>query len=368
MKPVDLFGNAYSGKRVLITGHTGFKGSWLALWLAMLGAEVTGFALPPESPRGNYELSGLKDIILDIHGDIRDKEHLQETFEACRPEIVFHLAAQPIVRDSYRLPAETFETNVMGTVNVLENVRLSPTTRAAVIVTSDKCYENREQIWGYREGDPMGGHDPYSASKGCAELVCAAYRRSFFSEPGGGQKGLATARAGNVIGGGDWAPHRIIPDCARALLTGWPIEVRNPNAVRPWQFVLEPLYGYLLLAARLLEDPERFSGPWNFGPDIDSVVPVGRVVDKVITRWGSGTRTDRPQAGAVHEAGLLSLDCTKARALLGWKPLLTLDQALDSTLAWYVSFAAADVTALCEGQIADYCSRRIAERAEGGAG
>jgi CDP-glucose 4,6-dehydratase len=349
------FGGAFRGKRVLVTGHTGFKGSWLSIWLTLLGASVTGYALPPANDIDNYVLCRLGEVITDIRGDIRNMPHLREVFRASRPEIVFHLAAQPIVRESYRQPAETMETNVMGTVNVLECIRLSDTVRAGVIVTSDKCYENREQLWGYRECDALGGRDPYSASKACAELVAAAYGASFFAAgQAGDAKAIATARAGNVIGGGDWSPHRILPDCARTLRAGEPIAVRNPGAVRPWQFVLEPLYGYLLLASKMLEHPGQYAGTWNFGPDSESIVPVGDVVDKVIRAWGSGARLDRPEKDAPHEAGLLSLDCSKAKALLGWKPRLSLDEALRWTVAWYKAFETEDVRGLCRRQVADY--------------
>lgn len=357
------FGGVFVGRSVLVTGHTGFKGSWLSLWLALLGARVTGYALPGECPDGNFGLCRLRDILTDIRGDIRDKEQLKEAFHSCKPDVVFHLAAQPIVRDSYQFPVETLETNVMGTVNVLENVRRSDTVAAGLIVTSDKCYENREQIWGYREGDALGGFDPYSASKGCAELVTAAYQRSFFtSGESSADKAVSTARAGNVLGGGDWAAHRIVPDCVRALKAGRPIDVRNPRAVRPWQFVLEPLYGYLLLASSMLRSPGEFTGAWNFGPDFESAVPVGTVVDKVVRLWGSGEWADRSGGDAPHEAGLLSLDCTKAKALLGWKPRLSLDEALDWTLAWYRSYDAADMAAFCTHQITDYSARCAAEQ------
>jgi CDP-glucose 4,6-dehydratase len=349
------FGGTFRGRSVLVTGHTGFKGSWLSLWLHLLGARVTGYALPPANACDNFVVCRLGERIADIRGDIRDKAHLHDVFGSCRPEIVFHLAAQPIVRESYRLPAETLETNVTGTVNVLENIRLSETVRAGVVVTSDKCYENREQLWGYRECDALGGRDPYSASKACAEIIAAAYGESFFAAgQDGSAKAIATARAGNVIGGGDWSPNRIIPDCVRALRTGEPIAVRNPDSVRPWQFVLEPLYGYLLLASRLLDSLARYAGAWNFGPDFESIVPVGSVVDKVMAIWGGGQRLDRPERDAPHEAGLLSLDCAKAKARLGWRPRLSLDEALGWTVEWYKSFETQDIYELCRRQIIGY--------------
>ena len=283
-----LFSGIYRGKKVLVTGHTGFKGSWLALWLHLLGAEVIGFSLPPSGEFDNYNLLGLGANITDIRGDIRDRAHLREVFETHQPELVFHLAAQAIVRDSYVNPVDTFETNVMGTANVLECIRLSESIEAGLIVTSDKCYENKEQIRGYREEDALGGYDPYSASKGCAEIVTASYRRSFFEGEIKTPISISTARAGNVIGGGDWSAYRILPDCIKSLLEQKPIGVRNPKAVRPWQFVLEPLYGYLLLVANMYVEPDRFCGAWNFGPDYKSVIPVQAVVEKILRLWGSG--------------------------------------------------------------------------------
>ncbi len=352
------FGGVYRGKTVLVTGHTGFKGSWLALWLHRLGANVVGYALPPTGPQDNFMLCKLDELIDDIHGDIRDMKALRAVFDEYRPDMVFHLAAQAIVRESYARPAETVETNVMGTVNVLECVRQFEETQAAVIVTSDKCYENREQLWGYRECDPMGGYDPYSASKGCAELVAAAWRRSF---PG---KAIATARAGNVIGGGDWAAHRILPDCVRALRAGMPVEVRSPQAVRPWQHVLEPLSGYLALMQRLLHDPDKFAGPWNFGPCADSIVPVQTVVEQFLKLWGSGSWADCSCPTDPHEATLLSLDCTKARALLGWKPQLSLDEGLKWAADWYRRFEGTDVRAICQRQMEDYSARMLETRGD----
>jgi CDP-glucose 4,6-dehydratase len=362
-----LFDGVYCGKTVLVTGHTGFKGSWLSLWLHLMGANVVGYALPPAGNNGNYARCALRDRITDIQGDVRDKAHLRKVFETYQPDIVFHLAAQAIVRDSYVTPVETFETNVMGTANVLENIRLTDSVSTGLIITSDKCYENREQLWGYREGDALGGYDPYSASKGCAELVTAAYRNSFFASGQGTPKPVSTARAGNVIGGGDWSAHRIIPDCIRALLADIPIGIRNPLAVRPWQFVLEPLYGYLLLASKMLQSPAHYSGAWNFGPDFDSIVPVSRIVETVIRLWGKGQWQDQSDKLAAHEAGLLNLDCTKAKALLGWKPRISLDEALAETLAWYKGFETEDVYALCQSQIARYCAQCAAQERRGSA-
>lgn len=343
-----LFGGIYRGRRVLVTGHTGFKGSWLSLWLSMLGATVFGYALPPVSDEGNFTMCGLKDVVTDIRGDVRDKERLKGIFETFQPEIVFHLAAQPIVRLSYERPEETFGTNVTGTVNVLENVRSARSVKAAVVVTSDKCYENREQLWGYRETDPLGGFDPYSASKGCQDIVSASYARAF-------RLPVATARAGNVIGGGDWSRDRIVPDCVRALREGNPVPVRNPGAVRPWQFVLEPLYGYLLLAQRLALDPAKYCGAWNFGPESDSAVPVRALVEAVIGLWGSGAWEDLSGGSAVHEASVLRLDCTKAKTLLGWRPRLGLGEALERTVDWYKNCGNGGAAELCRRQIAEYC-------------
>lgn len=344
-----LFDGAFYGKKVLVTGDTGFKGSWLSLWLYLMGARVYGYALAPVCAADNFTLCALDQKITDIRGDIRDREHLKAVFDTYQPELVFHLAAQPIVRLSYELPAETLETNIMGTVNVLECIRTSENVLAGVIVTSDKCYENREQLWGYREDDAMGGFDPYSASKGCAELVTAAYRNSF------PRKVLSSARAGNVVGGGDWSTDRILPDCVRALESGRAVDVRNPYAVRPWQFVLEPLYGYLLLASKLLGDSKKYAGAWNFGPESDSIVPVKELVESAIRIWGSGKWNDLSAEGGVHEASLLNLDCTKAKILLGWKPRLTLDETLEWTLEWYKAYKSEDVCQLCERQIKDYC-------------
>ncbi len=332
-----MFDGFYAEKSVLVTGHTGFKGSWLALWLHQMGAKVTGLALPPATEPNHFDLIGLKDIIRHRTGDIRDLRAVTEACDAAEPEIVFHLAAQPLVRESYDDPKATFDTNIGGTVNVLEACRRSASVKAAVIVTSDKCYENKEWVWGYRENDPMGGHDPYSASKGAAELVSAAYLRSYFAPGGlGPHPGLATARAGNVIGGGDWSKDRIIPDCVRALSKGEPITVRNPQATRPWQHVADPLCGYLLLARRLFEHPGGFSGAWNFGPAEGGQIRVAELAEKFIAAWGGGSMETPPRSGAApHEAHLLKLCIDKAAGELGWRPTLDSAQAIDWTVAWY---------------------------------
>lgn len=349
----QLFDGIYQGRRVLVTGHTGFKGSWLSLWLHLLGANVIGYALDPVTDQDNFLLTGLHNKIIDIRGDVLDTKKLKTVFTTYQPEIVFHLAAQPIVRHSYKMPELTFATNVMGTVHVLENIRDSVTAKIGVIITSDKCYENKEQIWGYRENDPLGGYDPYSASKACAEIVTSSYGRSYFNSGSG--KFLASVRAGNVIGGGDWSDYRLLPDCIRALQAQKPIEVRNPQAVRPWQHVLEPLYGYLLLAAKMFKEGAKYSGAWNFGPDFDSVATVKTVVDRVVALWGSGSWVDCSPQESLHEAVLLSLDCTKAKTILGWRPRLDLNTALAYTLAWYKNYTQQDVYQLCREQIADYC-------------
>ena len=332
-----LFTNIYKGKRVLVTGDTGFKGSWLALWLHELGAQVTGMALPPNTEPSLFQLLALNSMIHHINADIRNTEEVKNAFQQAKPHIVFHLAAQALVRDSYNDPKATFDTNIGGTVNVLEAIRECPEVRAAVVITSDKCYENNEWVWGYRENDPLGGHDPYSASKGAAEIVSAAYRRSYFDQKGlGPHLGFATARAGNVIGGGDWAKDRIIPDCVRALAADKPIVIRNPQATRPWQHVLEPLWGYLLLAARLLESPDTFSGAWNFGPRASDQITVLELAEHFIDVWGSGTiQTPHIEKQAPHESHLLNLNVDKAAFTLKWKPVLDSSSAIDWTAHWY---------------------------------
>jgi CDP-glucose 4,6-dehydratase len=330
------FGNVYRGRTVFVTGHTGFKGSWLVEWLLLLGAEVTGYALEPPTDPSLFADLGLAPRIRHIIADVRDRERLSAEMAAAAPEMVFHLAAQPLVRLSYDEPVLTYETNVMGTVNLLEAVRATSSVRVVVNVTSDKCYENRETGQAYREDDAMGGYDPYSSSKGCAELVTSAYRRSFFGE--GSDVRLSSARAGNVVGGGDWALDRIVPDCMRALAAGETIVVRNPDAVRPWQHVLEPLSGYLHLASRMYGDGHDYDGPWNFGPGEAGTVRVRDVVDGIVAGWGTGSWAS--SAGAlkpVHEAGLLALDISKARDELGWRPLR-------ATTAWYLARHASPVT------------------------
>lgn len=332
----------YGGKRVFVTGHTGFKGSWLALWLTHMGAKVYGYSLnPPTNPSLFDEAKVAGRLAGHTVGDIRDLGKLTAAVKEARPEVVLHLAAQPLVRLSYAQPRETYEVNVMGTVNLLEAVRACDSVRVCQIITSDKCYENREWVYPYRENDPMGGFDPYSNSKGCAELVVSAYRRSFFSPEHINKHGVsvASSRAGNVIGGGDWADDRIIPDCVRALQKGQAIPVRNPVAIRPWQHVLEPLSGYLTLAAKQGAEPAAFADAFNFGPPPASNINVGQIVQKVLKVWGSGTWDDLSQheaaKGAVHEAKFLKLDATKAVSLLDWHPRLSVDEAIDYTIGWY---------------------------------
>ncbi len=332
-----MFGKAYNGERVLVTGHTGFKGSWLCEWLLALGADVTGYAMDPPTQPSLFEQLGLSGRMEDLRGDVRDIERLKMVVARVRPQFVFHLAAQALVRDSYEAPVETFDTNVMGTINLLEAIRVTDLSCAVVVVTSDKCYENREWEHSYRENDPMGGHDPYSASKGCAELAVAAYQRSFFSRDG--SVPVATARAGNVIGGGDWAKDRIIPDCIRSLHKGEAIAVRNPHATRPWQHVLEPLSGYLLLGEKLSStlsspQPSRFATAFNFGPDIESNRSVKELVEEVCKHWSSDWE-DKSDPGAVHEAHLLNLATDKAFHHLNWRPVWGFEIAAKETVVWY---------------------------------
>jgi len=347
------FEDFYKNKKVLVTGHTGFKGSWLSLWLLKLGADVVGYALDPYTSKDNFVVSGLSEKMEDIRGDIRDFEKFNSVVKKYKPEIIFHLAAQAILRLSYEIPKETIETNVMGTENVLEAFRKSDSAKTLIVITSDKCYENKEWIWGYREIDPVGGYDPYSASKGAAEVITSAYIRSFFNPKNYKKHGkvVSTVRAGNVIGGGDWGKDRIIPDAIRALENGKPIEVRNPNSVRPWQFVLEPLNGYLLLASKMHEDPEIFSGPWNFGPNPDSIITVKEVVEKVLKYYGKGNWVRTNKYDEFHESTLLNLDTSKARYLLGWKPELNIDEAIKMTVEWYKNYHDKNIKKIINDQI-----------------
>jgi CDP-glucose 4,6-dehydratase len=332
----NSFNNIYNGKKVLVTGHTGFKGTWLSLWLKELGAEVLGYALPPVAERNHYDL--LKLDMNSCMGDVRDREGLARAFTEYRPEIVFHLAAQPLVRESYRDPCGTIETNVIGTINLFEAVRKTSSVKAVVNVTSDKCYDNHEWVWGYRENDPMGGFDPYSASKGCVELLTSSYRNSFFNLDDFGKKHsvlLASTRAGNVIGGGDWAEDRLMPDIMRAVLSHEVVSIRYPQATRPWQYVLDPLSGYLLLGQKLLEGKKDFAQAWNFGPTDDGALSVGDLVKHVKTCWDQVDYRIVQSQEFQHEAHYLKLDCSKAHIKLAWSSLWDIKMAIKQTVDWY---------------------------------
>lgn len=328
--------NFWQDKKVFITGHTGFKGSWLTLWLELLGAKVTGYSLSIPTNPSLFELTQTDSQVTSVMGDVRDLPRLLEVMESIKPDIVIHMAAQPLVRESYKNPVDTYSTNVMGTVNLLEAVRLVHGVKAVVNVTSDKCYENREWVWGYREDEPMGGYDPYSNSKGCSELVTSAYYRSFFSKEDYDYHGvaLASARAGNVIGGGDWANDRLIPDIIRAWQNNEKVVIRYPQAIRPWQHVLEPLSGYLTLAQCLYEKGVNYSGAWNFGPNDSDAKPVGWVVDEMAKRWGNEVGWLQETQTQPHEAHYLKLDCSKARNYLKWQPRLN----INTTLTWVVEW------------------------------
>ena len=348
---------AWRGRRVLVTGHTGFKGGWLSIWLASLGAKVAGYALDPPTQPSFFESARVADVLADHRGDIRDTAATRRAVEAFDPEVVFHLAAQPIVKEGYRAPVDTYATNVVGTASVLDACRHAPALAAIVVVTTDKCYENREWERGYVEGDALGGHDPYSNSKACAELVSDAFRRSYFAgrTP---SVGLATARAGNVIGGGDWAADRLVPDLVRAAMAGSEALIRNPRATRPWQHVLDPLAGYLLLAEALLREPARHSEAWNFGPDAGGDRAVAEVVERLAARWQGRPRWRLDGVTHPHEAGKLMLDSAKAHARLAWKPRLALDDAVRLTADWYAQYMAggADLRAESESQVRYYSS------------
>ena len=348
-----MFKEFYKGKTVLVTGHTGFKGSWLSVWLHEMGARVIGYSLDPLSENDNFVLSGIGDKIVDLRGDVRDKDRLSEVMSTYRPDIVFHLAAQALVRLSYKIPIETYEVNLMGTINVLEAIRTTESVKVGVFITTDKCYENKEQIWGYRESEPMGGYDPYSSSKAACEIAIASWRRSFFhpEETEKHGKSILSVRAGNVIGGGDWGLDRIIPDCIKSLEGNKPIEIRSPNSIRPWQHVLEPLSGYLLLAKKAFEEPSTYCEAWNFGPKDDSIATVWDVAGLVVNAYGKGTLKDVSNKQNVHEATLLRLDISKARFILGWQPRLTLEENIELTVDWYKRYKSTNVYELCLEQI-----------------
>ena len=347
----------WSGKKVFLTGHTGFKGSWLSLWLQSLGAEVTGFALKPPTHPSLFEVASVEKGMTSLYGDIRDKEAIQSAMLSANPDIVFHMAAQSLVRYSYLNPVETYATNVMGTVHLLEAVRKSSNVKAVINITTDKCYENHEWDWGYRENEAMGGYDPYSNSKGCAELLTSAYRSSFFNSNDYANHGVAIAsvRAGNVIGGGDWAQDRLIPDIIKAFTNKQPAIIRNPQAIRPWQHVMEPLIGYITLSEKLYENGVAFAEGWNFGPhDIDAR-PVEWIVDRLANLWGEGATWLSDDSKHPHEANYLKLDISKARNNLGWSPKLNLEQALEIIVEWYQAHARDEnMRQLILNQIASY--------------
>lgn len=350
--------NLWQGKSVLVTGHTGFKGGWLTLWLNHLGARVHGFALNPPTTPSFFEVACVKSALAsDVRADLADLAALKLMLDTARPEVIFHLAAQPLVRESYRDPLGTLTTNVMGTAHVLEAARTSASVQAIVLITTDKVYENREWLYPYRENDPLGGHDPYSASKAASEIVAASYRASFFGSESGHPARIATARAGNVIGGGDWATDRLIPDCLRAFANKQPVVLRLPNAVRPWQHVLEPLVGYLRVAEQLLSaEGYTFATAWNFGPDIAGDATVGKVATMAAQLWGKDARVEQdPSLGNPHEAGFLRLDSTHARINLGWKPVWSLHHALEKTISWHQAWIQGqDMNAISLKQIEAY--------------
>jgi len=346
----------YQDRRVFITGHTGFKGSWLCLWLHAMGATVTGYALSPPTEPSLYELCRIDELVNTIIADVRDANTLVRAMAEVEPEIVIHMAAQPLVGDSYKNPMETFAINVMGTVHLLEAVRACKSVKAVINVTTDKVYENREWVWGYRENEPLGGYDPYSCSKACSELITAAYHRSFFNH----SPAIATARAGNVIGGGDWGQDRLIPDCIRAFLKDKPVHLRNPYAIRPWQHVLEPLFGYLLLAQRLVEDGPRFAGAWNFGPCDQDAKNVECVVATLCEKWGNDVSYIIDAGDHPHEATCLKLDSSKAMALLDWRPEWDFNTAIKAIVSWTKAYQnGLDVRQVCREQIRDYVSTRF---------
>jgi len=351
----------WSGKRVFVTGHTGFKGSWLCIWLKQMGAEVHGFSLPPPTDPSLFEVARISSLVSSEFGDITDLERLKAALDQAAPEIVLHLAAQSLVRDSYSDPVKTYATNVMGSVHLLEAVRSCPTVRAVVMVTSDKCYENREWDWGYRENEPMGGYDPYSNSKGCAELVTSAYRSSFFNTKDYDRHkvAVASARAGNVIGGGDWADNRLIPDFIRAMTLGQELLIRSPTAIRPWQHVLEPLSGYLVLAQRLFENGSAFSDSWNFGPENESARPVAWIAKQLTQLWGTGARWSVDKSPSAHEAMHLKLDISKAKNHLNWHPCWDLAETLHRIVTWHKAhLAGSDMHAICLEQLSAYTIAR----------
>lgn len=353
ISPIMVDVNFWKNRRVFITGHTGFKGSWLSIWLSAMGARVTGYALEPPTDPSLFDAAGVVGLLeRHVLGDIRDLDALRQVMITAEPEVVVHMAAQPLVRQSYHDPVATYETNVMGTVNFLQAVRETPSVVAAINVTSDKCYRNQEWLWGYRENDPMGGHDPYSSSKGCSELITSAWRDSFFQKPG---PFLSSVRAGNVIGGGDWAQDRLIPDFVRALIQNKKLAIRHPLAVRPWQHVLEPLSGYLILAQKMVAEGHDFASGWNFGPGEAEAYTVGELVEMLCRAWGRGAAYETDPGPHVKESSNLRLDCSKARALLGWRPIWNLERALEAVISWTRGWMeGADPAKLCLGQINEF--------------
>lgn len=347
----------WQNKRVLITGHTGFKGSWLCLWLQSMGANVVGYSLAPPTTPSLFEVARVQEGMVSVIGEIRDLDRLCSTFKKYKPEIVIHMAAQSLVRSSYLDPVETYSINVMGSVNLLEAVRRVGSVRAVLNVTSDKCYENREWVWGYRENEAMGGYDPYSNSKGCAELVTSAYRNSYFNPCKYHEHGVAvaSARAGNVIGGGDWALDRLIPDTVRAITNGIPVNIRNPKSIRPWQFVLEPLSGYLMLVEKLYNDGIAYAEAWNFGPDENDAKSVEWIVDKFVNTWGDGASWILDNKNHPHEANYLKLDCSKSKFLLGWSPKWSLEKTVWHICEWNKAYVSGkDMHKVCMQQIREY--------------
>jgi CDP-glucose 4,6-dehydratase len=349
--------NFWNNKKVFITGHTGFKGTWLALWLHKLGADVTGYSLLPSTDPSLYELAHLEGVVKSVKGDIRDLELLKKTLDEARPEIIFHMAAQPLVRESYRNPIETYSTNVMGTLNLLEAARISGKVNVIVNITTDKCYENKEWYWAYRENEPLGGYDPYSSSKACSELITSAYRNSYFNQSTYDRHGtaLASARAGNVIGGGDWSADRLIPDCIRSLINNKQIIIRNPESIRPWQHVLEPLGGYISLAQRLFEKGPDFAEAWNFGPSENDAKPVKWIVERLCEHWENNVGFMIDKSEQPHEASYLKLDSSKAKLKLGWSSKWDLETALVKVIKWNQAYKeGADIKDVCFKQIQEY--------------
>lgn len=360
LNDLDMKESFWSGKRVFLTGHTGFKGSWLSLWLQSIGAVVTGFSLEPPTHPSLFIAADVEAGMQSFIGDIRDANAIRSAMAEAQPDIVFHMAAQPLVRYSYEYPVDTYSTNVMGTVHFLEAVRHVPSVKSAVVITSDKCYENREWVWGYRENEAMGGHDPYSNSKGCAELVTAAYRSSYFSPNtyDHHKVALASVRAGNVIGGGDWALDRLIPDMVKAFHLGESVMIRNPNAIRPWQHVLEPLGGYLLLAQKLWENGPEFAEGWNFGPNDNDAKPVAWIVDQLTKLWGDEASWHLDGGNHPHEARYLKLDCSKAKMKLHWEPRLNLSDTLEWVVEFYKGYySGKSARQIVESQILRYQAR-----------